>query len=515
MRRNFGQVVAVSVVGTFLCSVAAQAQRAPLGNWTASGNDPGQSGWQKSESILTPENTSTRFKYLWKIKLGPEGKNGMTYSEPLLAPRLINAQGFKDIVFTGGTDTLYAVDSELGTLLWKKTYDSPAASGACATGISVAMEPPAVINFGARRPAGAPAVPPPAPAPPPSPGARRLGGSAGAGGFTLRAIYAITNDGMLHGQVLTTGADYGPPVKFLPAAGAGAGGLNMIGKTIYTVTAHNCGGVPNAVWAMDMTTESYPVSSYATQKGSALGLSGPTLTETAAYVVTGAGAEQANSVVDIGTKDMKALDWYTPSSGKLGNVTPVAFTYKAKKLIAAPGPDGTFVLLDGESLGGADHHTALSQTEKISSAKDSVWDSLAAWQDAAGNGWVLASVTGPVASSKFAVKNGAVTHGAVVAFRLEEKDGKIALTPEWVSQDMVNPSAPRIANGVVIALSQGDASTHATLLVLDAASGKQLFTSGNSVLTYSHLAGVSIGDSHVFFTTHDNTLYSFGIGIEH
>ena len=47
--------------------------------------------------------------------------------EPLLAPRLNNAQGFKDIVFLGGTDTLYAVDSELGVLLWKKTYDEPAA----------------------------------------------------------------------------------------------------------------------------------------------------------------------------------------------------------------------------------------------------------------------------------------------------------------------------------------------------------------------------------------------------
>jgi outer membrane protein assembly factor BamB len=511
MKRNLGQVVVVSLVGTFLCSIGAQAQRGPLGNWTASGNDPGQSGWQKSESVLTPANAPERFKFLWKIKLGPEGKGGMSYSEPLLAPRLINAQGFKDIVFTGGTDTLYAVDSELGVLLWKKTYDQPAVSGACAPGISVAMEPPAVINFGARRAPGAPAPPPP---PPPPPSARRLGGSAGGGGFTLKAIYALTNDGMLHGQVLTTGAEYGPPVKFLPAAGAGAAGLNMIGKTIYTVISHNCGGVPNGVWAMDMSTESYSVSSYATQKGGALGLSGPTLTDTTAYFVTGGGAEQANSVVGLDPKDMKPRDWYTPSSGKLGNVTPVAFTYKTKKLIAAPGPDGTFVLLDAESLGGSDHHTPMFQTEKISSAKEDVWDSLAAWQDATGDGWVLASVSSAVVG-KFAGSNGAAKHGAIVAFRVAEQDGKMTLTPAWVSQDMVNPSAPRIANGVVIALSQGDSSTHAKLLVLDAASGKQLFTSGDTISTYARLAGVSIGDSHVFFTTHDNTLYSFGIGIEH
>jgi hypothetical protein len=26
---------------------------------------------------------------------------------------------------------------------------------------------------------------------------------------------------------------------------------------------------------------------------------------------------------------------------------------------------------------------------------------------------------------------------------------------------------------------------------------------------------MSVGDGHVFFTTHDNTLYSFGIPLEH
>ena len=84
-----------------------------------------------------------------------------------------------------------------------------------------------------------------------------------------------------------------------------------------------------------------------------------------------------------------------------------------------------------------------------------------------------------------------------------------------MSHDLLNPSAPRIANGVVIALSQGNASTPAKLFVLDGKTGKELFNSGSSITTYAQAAGVSIGDSHVFFTTHDNTLYSFGIGIEH
>ena len=68
---------------------------------------------------------------------------------------------------------------------------------------------------------------------------------------------------------------------------------------------------------------------------------------------------------------------------------------------------------------------------------------------------------------------------------------------------------------LVFALDGGNASTHATLYALDAATGKQLFSSGDAIHTYSHLAGMSLGDGHVFFTTHDNTLYSFGIPLEH
>jgi outer membrane protein assembly factor BamB len=67
----------------------------------------------------------------------------------------------------------------------------------------------------------------------------------------------------------------------------------------------------------------------------------------------------------------------------------------------------------------------------------------------------------------------------------------------------------------VFALDEGNASTHATLYALDAATGKQLFSSGDAIHTYSHLAGMSLGDGHVFFTTHDNTLYSFGLPLEH
>ena len=102
-----------------------------------------------------------------------------------------------------------------------------------------------------------------------------------------------------------------------------------------------------------------------------------------------------------------------------------------------------------------------------------------------------------------------------MAFKVEEKDGHLALTPAWVSRDLINPAPPAVANGVVFALDGGNASHHATLYALDAATGKQLYSSEDAIQTYTHLAGMSIGDGHVFFTTHDNTLYSFGIPLEH
>ncbi len=72
-----------------------------------------------------------------------------------------------------------------------------------------------------------------------------------------------------------------------------------------------------------------------------------------------------------------------------------------------------------------------------------------------------------------------------------------------------------VANGFVIALAQGSTQVPAKLFVLDSATGKEAYSSGKEIPTYAQMAGISVGDGHVFFVTHDNTLYSFGIGIEH
>ncbi len=216
-KRICGRAAGFVGVIAVLCSTFAAAQE-EKGDWPMAGGDPGQSGWQKNESILSPDDIAASFKLLWKIKLGQPTGDERSFSEPLLAGRLINAQGFKDIVYWGSADTLYAVDSELGTLIWKKRFDVQAAGPTPGCGVSslnILMEPPLVINFRARR-KRVPGTPRPPEPPAAEPTQRRLGVAPGGGYFGLKGIYVLTPDGMLHEQVMTTGADFAPRGKVSP-----------------------------------------------------------------------------------------------------------------------------------------------------------------------------------------------------------------------------------------------------------------------------------------------------------
>jgi hypothetical protein len=511
--RRFGGVAIVGCA-CLLCPLqTALAQQAPRGDWSMVGNSPEQSGWQKAERKLTPESVRTKFQFLWKINLGSSAKASETHSEPLLLSRTINAQGFKDFVYVASSDTLYAVDSELGNLLWKKEYGlHPTVCGR--PSVQIILEPPAVINFNARR---APGVPPPPNPGPLAPSERRIGVAAGGGGFGLKGIYALTSDGVLHEQIATTGVDYAPAVKFLPAA-ASSSDLNIAGKTIYASTPKACGGVPAGVWAVDMASPDYSVAHYDMPNGASVASTGPVLaTDGTSYVLTGSGPSNpssdfhANSVVALGS-DLKVKDWFT-APGTLETMNPLVFSYKSRQLVAAAGNGGSLVLLDSASLGGADHHTPLSETPTLTKeAAKHGWDALATWRESDGTTWVIASISAPVS---IAILKEPAPHGAVVGFRVDDADGKLVLTPAWISEDMINPAPPRIANGVIVVLAGGNATTHAKLFALDAKTGNELYSSKDTIPTYANYSGVALGDSHAFFTDHNDVLYSFGIALEH
>ena len=502
-------------------SVSGQGPR-NTGNWSMPGNDPGQTGVQEPEMKLNSDNAGKNFKFLWKLQLGKPLSEATKFNEPLLRQRLINGRGFKDLVFWSDSTTLYAVDDELGRIEWQKHFDQSNPPAPCGAGsLQIVMEPPPTINFNAQRTPGAP--PPPQP-PPTPPSERKLGGKAGPGAFGLQGIYVLTNDGYLHEQVLSTGEDYAPPVKFLSGKGADPSGLDILGNSVVTVTSHNCGGVENGAWALQTTGE-YPVSNYTAAGLDTLNLSGLPLTKDGTgYLVTGPGRTGSNlhpnSIVALDIKNgLTAKDWYTPTGGyaTLQHVSPVVFTYKGRELLVAPGADGRVVLLDAASLGGANHHSALFESAPLSKGNTKhTWDSFAAWQDKQGATWVIASISAPVANLSSELANhGQAGHGAYVAFKVEGTSDKPTMTPVWISRDMVNPAPPVITNDIVIALAAGAPGSHAVLYVLDATNGKELYSSKDEISTFAHFSGVSFGNSHAYFTDHNNVLYAFGIEMEH
>ena len=114
---------------------------------------------------------------------------------------------------------------------------------------------------------------------------------------------------------------------------------------------------------------------------------------------------------------------------------------------------------------------------------------------------------------------------------MEEKGGKLQLTPGWLSRDMLRGEPPVIANGIVFGYGSGEGtdqaipslgltnntqeripkSTHATLFALDARTGKELWNSGTQIASWNHWSGLSIANGQVYINTFDGYLYCFGL----
>ena len=194
-------------------------------------------------------------------------------------------------------------------------------------------------------------------------------------------------------------------------------------------------------------------------------------------------------------------------------------------------------LLDTKAAGGDDHQTPLDRTplicnEEVNFASAGIWGAMASWEDDKGTRWILTPFWGPSHPDfKPGISNGPVIHGAIMAFKLEEKNGKLKLVPAWMSRDMDQAEPPAIANGVVYGFGSGENteqaypdrglddnsyerihdSTHAVLYALDAENGKELYSSGDQIKSFIHFGGLSIANGRVYIGTYDSILYSFGL----
>lgn len=529
-------------------------------DWMTGNADAQRSAWIRTDAKISPETMQKPgFTFLWKLKLNNRPRQLNSLAPPATLERLIGYRGFRMLGFVGGSsDRIFTIDTDLGRMEWEKQLTSsvPAQAGtlACPGGLTTgvvrptlaALPPlPAVGGAGRSNPArsavgepGQGAVtlanvrpsPPPAAAPrpaqPPAAPARPNpanppGGQFGSGPFL---VYALSSDGRLHSMHLSNGDDYEPPVKFLPP-NANAQGLIVVENVAYVVTGGNCGGVPNGVWALDLVSKQVNnwKGNVAGQTGAAFGGDGTV------YVTTAGGGEAANSLVALEPKTLTVKDWYT--ADREFSSSPVIFEYKGRTLIAATTKDGRVHLLDTAKPGGADHRTPLYSTPALTGTEDFAPGALASWQDAGGTRWILAPTTGRQAiDAGFTLAGGAITKGAVVAWKIVEQGGAPRLQPGWASRDLIAPLAPTIINGVVFATSSGEyqtlnkqmtavqraqRSSRAVLYALDGRTGKELWSSGATITSFARGGALAGGVGQIYLTTYDGAIYAFGFPMEH
>ncbi|HEV2666244.1 MAG TPA: hypothetical protein VG324_15100, partial [Blastocatellia bacterium] len=345
------------------------------------------------------------------------------------------------------------------------------------------------------------------------------GGQFGRGAANL--VYALSSDGMLHIMHVSNGADYKPPVKFLPP-NDNAHGLIVIDDVAYVVTDGACGGTPNGVWALEIAS-----GQVTTWKADIAGIAGPAFgVDGTLYVTTGSGGELPNSLVALDPKTLKVKSWYAAGNQEFSS-SPVIFEHKGKNLIAATTKDGRVHLLDTANLGDGGQ-TALYTTQASSKAGTTAPGALASWQDASGGRWILAPAVGSQAAGLGFKSAGAI--GAVVAWKLVEQNGALTLQPAWASRDLVSPLPPTIINGVVFVTSGGEfrtndskasaaerarRSSRAVLYALDGETGKELWNSGTTITSFTRGAALSGGVGQIYLTTYDGVIYAFGFPMEH
>jgi outer membrane protein assembly factor BamB len=495
-------------------------------DWPTFGANPQRTGWNKEEDTFTKDNVKN-LTLEWKIKLDNAARELNALTAPVVVEGVVTPKGFKEYVLVGGSsDSLFAVDAENGKLMWSRKFE-----------VDNTKRPkdPIWLCPGAQNA---------------TPLVHHWGGD-----LPNNSVFAIASDGKLHALNVNNGEDRIPPTQFTPPFSKNWS-LNSHGSVLYTTTGQGCAGAKSGVWAMDFSTPDHKVTFIPATTGGGAGVwgrGGVAIGKDRIFAASGDGdfdpaaGRFADTVFGISKADKKMVDYYTPANRAyitrkdldMGNVTPAVFAYHGRELVAAAGKEGVIYLLDATSLGGADHRTPLYRSpllanEDVDFAGRGFWGAFATWEDPQGERWLYAPALGPATAAvlpSFKIHNGDAPNGSIMAFKVEDKDGSPALTPMWMSRDMSIPDPPAVTNGVVFAVSTGEytrqvkesgglfsseerAKMHtgnAILYAFDAATGKELYSSGDIMPSFTHFSGIAVSAGHILVTTYDNTLYSFGL----
>jgi outer membrane protein assembly factor BamB len=510
-----------------LCAVVALGASPPqprLADWLTDGADPHRTAWQQYETALSPT-TVRGMTRLWTIHLDNVPRQMHALFPALIAGHVTTPGGPKQIaVVAGVSDNLYGIDVEAGSLLWQRHFDR---------GFTLPFDgrPRSTLC-----PGGLTATPVIAP-------------SETQGNYVA---YAVSWDGRLRTVDLSTGVEVQPPAKFLPPDGKPYS-LNLWNGVLYTATAEHCGDNPDLVYAYDLASKT--TATFAPRGGGMWGRSGPSIgADGTVYEGTGdadfdprirlLGEAIIGVTYDRVTRKLRLKDYFAPPNAAWMtdhdldmNVTGPVFSYKGRELIVQSSKECRLWLLETAGLGGADHRTAAYTTpvmcnESAQSESAGVWGALATWEDAAGTRWIASPFWGPK-HRQFAApeEHGPVVHGAIAAFTVADENGSLSLVPRWISRDMNRANPPVVANGVVFGYGAGEStrqswttttrtdptegriaeSTHAVIYALDAATGEELWSSGDEIASWNHFSGLSVANGRVYIGTYDGNLYCFGV----
>jgi outer membrane protein assembly factor BamB len=491
--------------------------------WPTDGGNSKRDNWQRDEKTLNKDNVKD-LKILWQIKLDNLPQEMHSLFPPLIVDNVATPNGRKQIAIEAGiSDNLYAIDVQTGKMLWKKHFDYPTPE---------------------RR--GRPDDP----LCPPGQTATPVIGPPNASG--ARTVYAMTGDGQVHSLNVGNGEDVAPPFKFGYPNGKSYA-LNLWNGYLFTTTSQGCAGNPNQMWAVSITDPAHKVMTANPKSGGLWGRTGAAIDSTGtAWAPTGDGHYDpdkqmyGNGLIGAHVEgdELKIQDYYIPSNAVWlqkrdldMQVTPAIFDYKGRELMVTGSKECRVYLLDTKSAGGENHRSPLYRTQLLCNEEADfqsagIWGEMATWLDSDGTRWALTPFWGPVHPDfKPPISYGPVTHGAVVAFKVEEKEGKTQLVPVWMSRDMDQAEPPVIANGVVYGYGSGENtrqayadrgladksseriknSTHAVLYALDARTGKELFSSGDQIKSFNHFTGLSVANGRVYIGTFDSVLYCFGL----
>jgi outer membrane protein assembly factor BamB len=507
---------------TILVSLFVFSAPVPGADWLTDGGDVVRNNWQKDETVLTKASVAN-MRLLWRKKLQNEPRQMHSLLEPLVIGTVTTKSGPKELVIQAGvSDNVFALDAHTGEIVWQRHMESTYKdenghdnSVLCPGGMTANVT---------------------------------VGPGDGPGKYV---IYAAAWDGRLHQLNAADGEELAAPSKFMPPNGKPYA-LNLVNNVIYTHSGQGCGGNPNMAYSYDLAT--HKVGSWGPAGGGMWGRSGPAVSkELVMYTGTGDGRwDPENGIFGNGiigvkqnpkTKSLELVDYYGPTNAEWlwkrdldMQVTPAIFDYHGKEYMIDASKECRIYLMDTESIGGDDHRTPVYRTplicnEFVDFAQAGIWGSLATWQDG-DTRWILAPFWGPKHSRfKAPVEHGEVKKGAIAAFKMETVEGKLQLTPAWISRDMNQAEPPLIANGMIFAYGSGEntsqafpdvgldfrmerripLSTHATLYALDARTGQELWSSGDQITNWNHWTGLALANGHIYINTYDGNLYCFGL----